>query len=473
MNLTSLLAAGIFSTVALANTPEPTIAAPTSAPAEAAKQESADELYKQGVRLKATLIRTLTWSKATSAEAVGLIRRAAEQGHPAAQFELASILAYGDGVEKDMTEGALWCRKAAEQGHTEAQFCMVSLSLYLPDNTRGGQYRWLQMAAENGHPVAQLHMGHFAEDEHEAASWYRKAAAQGYADAQVALALTLLNDDTADAPRAQEAVALLRKAAEQGCEDAYMPLARCLTDGRGTEKNLREAVHWLVKAAQVREDLAALDFLSSLAPLAFTEEDRAADLAAAEQGDAAAQFRLARMIKPAYPRRKIISIGWGTSADDVQGVGLQGSVNYEGDEEAAAWLAKAAEQGHAEAQRLYGLCCEFGDGCEANMEEAVRWVRCAAEQGDAEAQYILASYYFSGRGVAEDIQQAIHWFRKAAENGHAIAQANMGFFCSEDIGDTKANPDEALEWFRKAAEQGDANAISEYERRTGEPLKRN
>ena len=43
-------------------------------------------------------------------------RQAAEQGHAAAQYNLAACYHNGEGVRKNSVAAVKWCRKAAEQG---------------------------------------------------------------------------------------------------------------------------------------------------------------------------------------------------------------------------------------------------------------------------------------------------------------------------------------------------------------------
>ena len=55
-------------------------------------------------------------------------RRAAEQGHPQAQYLLGYAYYRGDGVEQDDEVAARWYSKAAEQGHADAQKALGDLS---------------------------------------------------------------------------------------------------------------------------------------------------------------------------------------------------------------------------------------------------------------------------------------------------------------------------------------------------------
>jgi TPR repeat protein len=47
-------------------------------------------------------------------------RKAAEQGHAPAQYNLGVCYYYGNGVPQNYREAVRWIRKAAEQGHADA-----------------------------------------------------------------------------------------------------------------------------------------------------------------------------------------------------------------------------------------------------------------------------------------------------------------------------------------------------------------
>jgi TPR repeat protein len=49
-------------------------------------------------------------------------RKAADQGHPTAQFNLGACYANGVGVKQDFAQAVIWYRKLAEQGHAPAQY---------------------------------------------------------------------------------------------------------------------------------------------------------------------------------------------------------------------------------------------------------------------------------------------------------------------------------------------------------------
>jgi TPR repeat protein len=119
----------------------------------------------------------------------------------------------GDGVAEDEAEAARWYRKAADRGHSGAQ------------NDLGSCYY-------NGEGVA--------EDKAEAARWHRKAADQGHSIAQNNLGDSYYNGEGVAEDKA-EAARWYRKAAEQGHTDSIRQLVGCYRYGVGVEKDEVEA----------------------------------------------------------------------------------------------------------------------------------------------------------------------------------------------------------------------------------------
>jgi TPR repeat protein len=91
------------------------------------------------------------------------------------------------------------------------------------------------------------------------------------------------------------------------------------------------------------------------------------------------------------------------------------------DKRAAALLADAAEQGHADAQVLLADAYADGLGVESEPAWATMWYGRAAAQGHAEAQYRLALAHIHGTGTSPDVVMAYRWLAIAASAGHAGA----------------------------------------------------
>lgn len=154
--------------------------------------------------------------------------------------------------------------------------------------------------------------------------------------------------------------------------------------------------------------------------------------AAAEEGDAVAQFNLGEM----YSRGESVP-------RDIQA--------------AAYWYRRAAEQDHAEAAKSLGICLATGLGVPKDAKEASFWLRKSAELGSVDAQDYLGENYEKGQGVAKDAQQAVFWYGKAARQGSTHAQFRLGRMYLLGEGVTR-DPKQGAVWIRMAAEQGLAEA---------------
>ena len=85
------------------------------------------------------------------------LNNAAASGNPDAQYQLAAMLATGDGCEKDTAAAADWYGKAAAQGHTEAMYNLGLMHLLeeLPKSRKDRGQALLEKAAEAGSWDAQ------------------------------------------------------------------------------------------------------------------------------------------------------------------------------------------------------------------------------------------------------------------------------------------------------------------------------
>ena len=203
-------------------------------------------------------------------------RRAAEQGHAAAQVMLGSKYEIGDlGMRQDYAEAVWWYRRAAEQGYAPGQFALAGQyreGLGVPqDYTEAVQ--WYRRAAEQGHPNAQFSLGEMhseglgvPQDYTEAVQWYRRAAeteprfrivegrrwvtlVAGQAEAQNNLGL-MYAEGRGVAQDEVQAVRWYRRAAEQHLAAAQRNLGLAYAEGRGVVQNDTEAVRWFRRAAR-------------------------------------------------------------------------------------------------------------------------------------------------------------------------------------------------------------------------------
>jgi len=124
--------------------------------------------------------------------------------------------------KKDYTQAVVWFRKAAEQGYSNAQF-------------------YLGYCYYCGRGVS--------EDNTQAVVWFRKAAEQGYSDAQYHLGYCYYFGIGVSKDKTQ-AVVWFRKAAEQGHAEAQYTLGVFYYNGDGVSQDYTQAVVWYRKAAE-------------------------------------------------------------------------------------------------------------------------------------------------------------------------------------------------------------------------------
>ena len=134
-------------------------------------------------------IRTAWVWKKCEENAVVWYKKAAEQCDAEAQCALGECYYQARGVEKDDKEARRWYEAAATQGNVTAQYMTGRLYAALSYNVAA--VKWYTKAAEQECPEAQYELGVCYEagdgvgkDEAKAAELYRKAAVQGYAEAQ-------------------------------------------------------------------------------------------------------------------------------------------------------------------------------------------------------------------------------------------------------------------------------------------------
>lgn len=194
-------------------------------------------------------------------EAVKWLRKSAEQGHDMAQLHLGLHYNRGSGVAKDHAEGARWVRKAAEQGNARAM-SVLSSSYYLgsgvPKDDAEGT-RWQKLAAESGDGWAQIEYANrlmrgffMPKNQVEAVKWLLRAAEgdkkSAAVNAQSRLGFLYLNGYESVAKDEVQAVRWLRLAAEQGDHQSQRGLGECYLSGTGVKQDDIEAYAWLSQA---------------------------------------------------------------------------------------------------------------------------------------------------------------------------------------------------------------------------------
>ena len=189
---------------------------------------------------------------------VAQLRVLAERGATDAQSELGGRYEAGrDGVERDYGEAVSWYRRAAEQGHAAAQAYlgfMYSTGRGVGQDDREA-VRWYRRSADQGHPLGQNNLGvryrdgrGVSRDYEEAVRWFQRSADQGHTLGQVNLGI-MYRDGRGVSQDDEAAVRWLRRAAEQGSAGGQVSLGWMYEQGRGVRRDRLEAARWYRLAA--------------------------------------------------------------------------------------------------------------------------------------------------------------------------------------------------------------------------------
>ena len=126
------------------------------------------------------------------------VRRLAEMGNPDAQSKLGVLNASGVGMEVNKKEAVKWYGKAAGQGYPLGQWNLAFMYLrgeggLQEDYAKAREL--FQQAADQGFAPAQYDLGMMyyhgvavESNRDEAEKWFRRAAGQGYREAKKKLA---------------------------------------------------------------------------------------------------------------------------------------------------------------------------------------------------------------------------------------------------------------------------------------------
>ena len=194
--------------------------------------------------------------EADMAAAAGWFRRAAEQEHPVALYQLGLLARLGDD-SLDLGEPRRWFERAARAGHIDA---MVAYALALKASSvpQDGQSarRWAERAAQQGsaegmYQLAQmLDAGDGGERDAEGARiWYERAADANLAEGAFQAGMMWADGEGGEQDDV-EARRWLRIAAESNYPPAQGQYGLMLYQGRGGEADAELAAHWFGQGAR-------------------------------------------------------------------------------------------------------------------------------------------------------------------------------------------------------------------------------
>lgn len=338
-------------------------------------------------------------------KAADLYRQAAQQGLVQGQFGLARCYELGHGVEQDLKLAWEWYCRARDGGHARAAEAAARCEAAIRRHAESPEGMFEQAeklygeenyeeavalytaAAKRGYAAAQhklaacYYLGSgVAKDDNAAIEWERKAADQGYVEAQETLGGWLVLKFR----RPEEGRKYWELAYKNGRGSAAAALALAYRTGFLGAEDLHTAIFWYRKAKELGcpdADEAIRECEAELKKRELTDMLVRADKLFAEN-----RFK-----------------------------------------EALELYRQAALNGSPEAEYKVARCYHYGNGIRSDFEEAVKWYRRSAEHGYAEAQCYLGHFYGLGMiGPRQDHATGFKWFAKAANQGHAAAMEQVG-----------------------------------------------
>lgn len=287
-------------------------------------------------------------------------------------------------------------------------FCLcVTVTAFAIDRQKAdalfdkGEYRqalaeYLNPSLQND-PSVQTRIGWLYEklqDDKKSADWYKKAADQGYANAQFNLGMSY-EEGKGVSKDYGKAMTLYQNAAKQGHAKAHNAIGGLYEDGLGVSQNYKEAAKWYGKGAELNAPIA----MCNLAALQTFGKGVSKDYAKAREmldnclntnrDDTCCLGRMADLYR----------YGWGVRQDHAK---------------ANEYQSRAAALGSGLAMFSLGVSYDYGFAVEKDAAAALRWYEKGAAVGDARSMYRLYEVYEYGRlGQSVDKAKAKEWLAKA------------------------------------------------------------
>ncbi len=287
----------------------------------------------------------------------------AEAGDAWEQTNMGLCYQFGLGIEKDLDKAVYWYELAANNNDVTA---MGKLALFfLRTETYKSRWKegvkWIQLAAEGGHPTMQFLFSEMLEgspyvktDLNHSRFWLEESANNMFPQA-----LYKLGDLLLDEQKVPEALELFNKASDLNEIRSQLMLSKLYSQNDVVKADPEKAMHYLQLAKQHTDTLSSF-FIGS----------------------------------------------------------YYGSLR---DYSSALKYYMLAENDYPEASYSIGMVYRYIEGF-IDKKLAAKAFEKAAKKGNVYAEYEFGKCYYDNFGVFLDYNKAKHWLRKAAKKGHPEAK---------------------------------------------------
>lgn len=413
------------------------------------------------------------------------IHSAAAKEEPLSLLQLAYFCSTGKyGVEYNPKKAFQYFKRVAntESSHGPEGQLRIGICYLLAqgvDQNDAEAIKWLEKAAENGHPLAHYNLANcyasgwgVAQDDKQACHYYEKAAKCDVPDAQVELADRYLKGNGLPKDETKSFI-WRKKAAELGHVESLYQIVKYYSSGKCNDMSKEAAYLYSVELnlraaqaghAQAQVDAAFFYFRSGndtsrlkigleWLEKAIAQNNSHAFLLKAmlhESGNAVLKkdpTLVLQCLKQAatlgnVPAQKRL---WDHCMDleDAEGVNM-----------ALQLIMESSRAGDPLAQFVLGnILSTHPEKDDKLMAEAMHLYEASATQGCVEAQLKLAEHFLDSKPSPENNEKIVYWYTKAAELGDPFAQTMMGCIYHKGEHGIPKNDNKAYIWLNKAAKQ--------------------
>ena len=351
----------------------------------------------------------------------------AESGNSEFYLYYGEVFYYGlYNCDEDPQKALYWFKKAAKNNDLQALYNIGIIYLY-------------GIGVDKNLEIAKL--------------WFEKSSLQNHAESQYELAVLYLGEDLGP-PNKKLGYSLLEKASSsikqnnfQPSYDAIVLRGRCLKNGWGVKKNVKESIKYFKKASVYRSSRRiAGDGFFQLGLLYYFG-------VGVKQNFKIAFANFIKSVKKdnsdsKYYLAGMLYYGEGTEPDEVKAFKYFKEVDKE---------QLAEDEYLIKTYFMLGYCSLLGIGAKQNIKVALKNLNKANDHGHDEAKYWLGYYYFlcveEDEGDNQDIaNKAFYFLNKASKSNIEDSHYYLGLCYSNEIG-VKQNYKKSLNSFKQSVLQ--------------------
>ncbi|MFI3174325.1 MAG: tetratricopeptide repeat protein [Bacillota bacterium] len=381
--------------------------------------------------------------------------KAAQKGHVLALAQVASCYSLGEGVSLSRETTFAYCEKLADAGIVEFGEIVAACYEYGFGVTQSYEtaYAYYKKFANEGTISYQYKVGlcyyegkGVQKSSETAIEWFQKAAQSGDADAHHQLGVCYENGIVV-AQSYEDAIVHFNESND--LHDTYK-VAEYYYHGEVVPKNLEKAFDSYNKVASYYEKK-----LDELDEEQKQQEDWIGNYDIYYENDAEKEEKEdldVDLYDDAHIKEESSRIPkWAIDALFKLGTCYEEGYQAEkSDNQAFYWYLKAAQEGHAKAQRMTSLFYQKGRGVDYNIPLGLSYLRRSATQGDVEALLKIAAFFYTGEGVKKNYEKSFSLFALAAKRGSTFAEKLL----SECYIDENVCMEEAFARFQQLKDTG-------------------